>query len=162
MLDGFTPEFTITTTLKVGVVYKLTAPELIETNIPHYFIVVAIEEDDNYLCMCTSQEGSTINYFYKSGKDLDTLANIEPSSTNGLTKRTYVDCNRYFILTKTELVDKCEKGRLKLAGDLDIEEYELIRYSIRQSKVNDIPKFLLVHPDETDGNDGPPEDDFDD
>ena len=56
------PEFVITSTLKVGVVYKIIAPELITTNEAHYFVVVAINNADNYLLLSTTQFYSKIKY----------------------------------------------------------------------------------------------------
>lgn len=38
------PDFVVKATLSVGVVFKIRAPELINTDIPHYFIVVGIED----------------------------------------------------------------------------------------------------------------------
>jgi hypothetical protein len=62
--------FFVNTTLKIGSIYKLTAPELIDTTIPHYFVVVAIDEDDNHLVLCTTQKDKKEEYFQKAGYDL--------------------------------------------------------------------------------------------
>lgn len=148
MMDGFTPEYTISQTLKVGVIYKLKAPDLINTDIPHHFIIAAIDDDDNYMCLCTSQEGRQLSYFIRNDLNFDTLANIEPNETNGLTKRTYVNCNDSYEISKLRLVEMCKSGTLSLTGNLSLDEYSIVRDSINRSETSDIPKMLLVHPDE--------------
>lgn len=87
----FPPELIISSTLCVGVVYKFSAPELIDTTIPHYFIVVAIDDNDNYLVLCTTQLNQKLNYFQRMGYDPNTLAYLTPTSENGLTDDTYVN-----------------------------------------------------------------------
>ena len=49
------PDFVISHTLKVGVVYKVVVPELIVTSKPHFFVVVAIHGDSNFLVLSTTQ-----------------------------------------------------------------------------------------------------------
>ena len=137
----------IEATLKVGVVYKFDAPELIDTKIPHYFIVVAIENDDNYMVLCTTQLDAKLAYFKKKGYDPNTLALILPTSTNGLTDKTYVNCNDYHTISKDELIKKVEFNKFEPAGNLSKAEYEKIKFAIDLSYVNDLPLFLLKYPD---------------
>ncbi|WP_299673485.1 hypothetical protein [uncultured Tenacibaculum sp.] len=139
------PDFVITSTLKVGVVYKIEAPELIQTEEPHYFTVVAIAESDNFLVLSTTQLHKKINYLQKKGYDLDTLAHITPTENNGLTQDSYFNCNEYYTLTKDELIDKVKENKLNIAGTFNKEEYSTLVNSITLSEVNDIPKFLLKY-----------------
>ena len=134
-------------TLKVGVVYKFDAPELINTTVPHYFIVVAIENENNYMVLCTTQLDSKQAYFAKKGYDFNTLAFILPTETNGLKVKTYVNCNDYHTISKEELIKKVESKNFKLTGHLSREEYDKIKFAIDLSHVNDLPTFLLEYPE---------------
>jgi hypothetical protein len=137
------PDFVISSTLKVGVVYKIKAPELINTKEPHFFVVVAINNDENFLIISTTQLQNKIDYLTKRGLDLNTLAYIQPKGSNGLTKDSYFNCNDYFTLSKQELVEKVKEDKLTIAGNFNEDEYNLLLNSIDLSEVNDIPKFLL-------------------
>lgn len=139
------PDYYITSTLKVGVVYKLEAPELINTKTPHYFIVVAVEDSNNYLCICTTQLQKKIAHITHTGGDLNTIAYLEPNSENGLTEKTYVNCNDYYEVSKDDLINKVEQGKLNYKGMLSKEEYQKIKDSINLSETNDIPKYLLIY-----------------
>lgn len=141
----FPPKFVISSTLKVGVVYKMVAPELINTDIPHYFVVVAVHENENYMLLSTTQLQNKINYFNNVGYDLDTLAYLESNSTNGLTEDSYFDCNQYYTITKDKLEDKVSKEFLKISGNISQEEYEKLLKAIDLSNINDIPLFLLKY-----------------
>lgn len=138
-------DFVILSTLKVGVIYRLEAPELIETTEPHYFVVVAISDSDNYLLMSTTQLDNKIAYLRKRGYDLDTLRMITPNRNNGLKKASYFNCNEYHTISKNKLVEKVKQGKLKLIGNFSKEEYDDIVISINKSDVNDIPKHLLKY-----------------
>ncbi len=141
----FPPEFVLSKSLKVGVVYKMKAPELIETSIWHYFVVVAQCDDDSYLIVSTTQLENRMEYLNKRGYDLDTLAYISPNSDNGLTKDSYFDCNSYHTLSKDNLISKIEESELCIEGQFSEEEYSKIIDAIKLSTVNDIPRFLLKY-----------------
>lgn len=141
-------DFVITSTLKVGAVYKIEAPELITTSEPHYFVVVAINDNDNYMLMSTTQYQNRLNYIQKQGFDLDTLRRIEPNEHNGLIKDSFFDCNKYYTITKEELIKKVDDKKLKCVGNFSLEEYQDLVYSIELSEVNDIPKYLLKYENE--------------
>lgn len=141
-------DLVITSTLKVGVVYKIEAPELIITSEPHYFVVVAINDGDNYMLMSTTQYKSRLNYIQKKGYDLDTLRRIEPNEHNGLIKDSFFDCNKCYPITKEELIKKVDDKKLKYVGNFSLEEYQDLVSSIELSEVNDIPKYLLKYENE--------------
>lgn len=142
------PKIVIEVTLKVGVVYKFDAPELINTDIPHYFIVVGIENDNNYMVLCTTQLDAKLAYFTNKRYDPNTLAFILPTTSNGLKVKTYVNCNDYHTISKSELIKKVELNKFQLIGNLSKEEYEKIKFAIDLSYVNDIPTFLLQYPED--------------
>jgi len=141
----FPPEFVLAKSLKIGVVYKMRAPELIETSIWHYFVVVAQCDDDSYLIVSTTKFQNRMDYLKKRGYDLDTLAYISPNSDNGLTEDSYFDCNSYHTLSKNKLISKIEESELRIEGQFSEEEYNKIIKAIKLSTVNDIPKFLLKY-----------------
>ncbi len=141
------PNFVIENTLQVGVVYKLAAPELIETDKPHYFVVVATDDMDNYLVVCTSQLENKLRYLKRAGLDERTLAYLAPNDVNGLTKDTYLNCNEYFIVSRQKLVRKLTEGHLDFTGNVSSDEYEEIKYSIIESPINDIPEEVLIYPE---------------
>lgn len=141
-------EFVITSTLKVGVVYKMVAPELITTEEPHYFVVVAISGSNNYMLISTTQYQNRLSYIQKKGYDEDTLRRIEPNEDNGLTKDSFFDCNKNYIITKESLIQKVRDGKLNFVGNFSLQEYQDLVSSIELSEVNDIPKKILKYGDE--------------
>ena len=110
-------DLTISLTLKVGVVYKMEASELIGTKDPHYFVVVAINDSNNYLLMSTTQMENRVTYLQ----------------------------NEYYTISKNNLIDKLKNKKLELSGNFSEEEYNLLVESINKSEKNDIPKFLLKY-----------------
>ena len=141
----FSPENVISSTLSIGAVYKLTAPELISTTTPHYFIVVAIENDDNYLVLCTTQLNSKLNYLQRNGLDTNTLVYLVPSTDNGLTDDTYINCNDYYHISKSSLISKVQSGMLSITGKVFEDEYYQIASAIKLSHTNDLPDYLLIY-----------------
>lgn len=142
---NLSPQFIIDSTLKVGVIYKFNAKELIDTVVPHHFIVIAIENENNYLAVCTTQLNAKLEYFKKKGLDVNTLAHISPNLTNGLDRDTYVNCNDYHTISQNQLIEKIITKEFQLTGDLSSEEYEKIVKAIKLSHTNDIPAFLLKY-----------------
>lgn len=140
-----TPKFVIDATLHIGAIYKFVAPELISTTVPHYFIVIAIENQTNYLSVCTTQLDNKLNHLTRMGANLNTLAYIRPNAGNGLTADTYINCNDYHTITKDELINKVQSKNLQPIGRLSEEEYSIIVNSISLSHTNDIPTFLLKY-----------------
>ncbi len=136
----------IRNTCKIGAVYKIKAPKLIETNVPHYFVVIAIDEEEtNYLLLSTTQLRNKIDYFKNKGYDLNTLAHITPAIDNGFTQSSYFNCNEYFLIEKGQLVKKLEQQQLSYEGRINEIEYGDLLKAIQLSKVNDIPPFLLKY-----------------
>ena len=136
------PSIIISSTLRPGCVYKMIAPELIETEVPHYFVVVACHEDNNYMLMSTTQIMSKYNY-YKGKEDMDTIANILPTASNGLTKSSFFDCNQHYEITKSQLEIKILKQELIPSGNLSNEEFQILLKSMSLSNTLDIPKFII-------------------
>lgn len=142
------PDFVIDSTLCVGTIYRLVAPELISTKIPHYFIVVAIDGLDNYLVLCTSQGENKESYFLRNKLEFSGLIYIKPDSENGLTAKTYVNCNDNYYINKPTLINKLQKGLLTHVGNISLNHYLQIKDGIINSYTNDLPHDLLIHPEE--------------
>ena len=141
-------EFVIKNTLFVGTVYKLEAPELIGTKQPHYFIVVAIDGTDNFLVLCTTQFAKKKEHFDHCNLDYSGLVPIKPDSSNGLTDERWVNCNDYYPITKSTLVNKLENGILNYTGKISLNHYLQIKTGILESHINDLPEYLLIHPED--------------
>ncbi len=144
------PDYVIESTLKIGTVYKFTAPELIETEIPHYFIIIAIDGDNNYLVLCTTNKEGKEEYFINAGLDFTGLVYIKPDENNGLKDYTYVNCNDYHIISKSSLIFKFSEGILDYIGYISLNHYSQIRKGIKQSYISDLPHYLLKHPELSD------------
>ena len=142
------PDFVISSTLSVGTIYKFVAPELINTSIPHYFIVVAIDGSDNYLVLCTSQKENKEAYFKSRNLALSGLVFIKPDLSNGLTTETFVNCNAYYPISCSSLISKVRGGSLSYTGAISLNHYTQIKTGIINSHTNDLPHELLVHPAE--------------
>lgn len=142
------PRIVIEATLKVGAVYKFDAPEFITTSVPHYFIIVGIESENNYMAVCTTQLEAKLKHFKNMGYHEATLAYVSPNHHNGLTDKTYVNCNEYHYISKNDLITKVQSKKFEIKGNLSKDEFKSIKDAIVLSKVNDLPEFLLRHPDE--------------
>lgn len=140
------PQTYIEQTLKVGTVYKMAAPELIGTEIPHYFVIVGIDEEDNYSVLSTTQLDKKVAYFEKAGLDFCTLVHVSNSTQNGLTTDSYFNCNDPYPMSKDYLISKVNSGDIELSGEVSYADYEKIREGIKQSVLNDMPKDILIHP----------------
>jgi len=147
MVD-FPHDYVISSTLSIGTIYKFYAPELISCTVPHHFIVIAIEGVNNYLVLCTSQKESRERHFNNTNLDLTGLVYIKPDLNNGLTKDTFVDCNQYYAISIDSLKSKLESGNLSITGTISVNHYAQIRLGITTSHINDLPHYLLVHPEE--------------
>ena len=143
-----TPQEILDSTFQVGAIYKFTAPEIIGNDIPHYFVFVGIENPDNYMVICTTQLHNKIKQFKRMNYAIETLARIHPNAGNGLTDDTYVNCNEYHPINKSQLLAKIGSSKFEVTGTLTKEEFEAIKTSINLSYTNDLPKYLIVHPDE--------------
>lgn len=142
------PELVLAKTLAIGSIYKLVAPELINTSIPHYFIVVSILDDDNYMVLSTTKGDKKEKLFNSRGFDLEGLVFIRPDAKNNLPTNSFIDCNYNFEITKQELIEKLRLGKLKFIGNISYNHYDQIRTGIINSHINDLPSELLIHPED--------------
>ncbi|HEY9082881.1 MAG TPA: hypothetical protein VIN73_06075 [Vicingaceae bacterium] len=143
------PEYILSTTLKVGIVYKFSAEEYINSDIPHFFIVVAIDDDEIYTVNSTSQKNNKIKFFDKKGLDYSGLVFIKPDTDNGFTHDdNCVNCNDYYSFSKQSLLTKINSNNFEIAGTISYNHFDQIRNGICSSHINDLPCDMLIHPDD--------------
>jgi hypothetical protein len=147
------PEYVINQTLSVGRIYKLYAPEIVNITIPHYFIVVAIDGDDNYMLVGTTKREKKEKHFENMGLDLSGLVCISSDSQNCLPEETWVNCNDHYHITKDDLVKKVELKSFEITGEVSLDHYFQLRAGIIGNDNNDLPEYLLVHPLEDENGD---------
>ncbi|MBB1644952.1 hypothetical protein [Sphingobacterium sp. UME9] len=135
--------YVINSTLEVGRIYKFSAPELIEIEEPHFYIVIAIVGDNNYALISTTQLNKRIQYVESRGISKETICYIEPNDGNELTKDSYLDCNSYFELPNYYLESKVKEGVLEIKGIISDDDFEKIKYSISRSPLFDLPLDLV-------------------
>ena len=140
----FPPAFILNSSLEVGRIYYISAPELIDIHESHYFVVIAILEDQTYLLVSTTQLNKRISFLQRRNIPEDTLCYIAPSEENMLTKDSYLDCNKYFEVKNEFLMEKIEKRLLETKGVISDEDFEKIRRSIEQSPLFDLPIDMIV------------------
>lgn len=135
----------ISKTIEVGTVLYFKDSKLLNTDEPHYFIVVAKDGSENFLIVSTTQYQTILNHLTRSGIDLNTMTCIEPNVSNGLKQRSYFNCNNSFEINDKTIAHKADYENLKLKGRLSEDEYQLLKESILLSKTSDIPKSLLKY-----------------
>lgn len=148
-MSSITSEEYVRGNLEVGAIALIEDEELIETDYPHPFVVVAIVDEDLFLINSTTQRETKERHFENFGFDFVTLVHIDPSpKRTGLTRSSYFDCNEYHPVTVWDLVSLRTMGKFSWLGKLSYSEYEKIRTGIMQSTTNDIPYDLLIHPED--------------
>ncbi len=140
--------YVIGQTLVVGRIYRISAPELIETKTPHFFIVVAIDGNDIYLVKGTSQKEMKEALYERNGFDLVSLVCVKDDGKNQLKTETYINCHDYYYVTRDQLIKKVDDSKLDLFGEISYDQFCQIRTGIEKSPINDLPISLLVHPDD--------------
>ena len=95
--------------LKLAQSINSKAPEIIKTNIPHYFVIVAIDEDDIHSVLCTTKREKKEEYFRNAKLDLIGLVYIKNDTNNGLSEESWVNCNDTYPISREDLVRKKKK-----------------------------------------------------
>lgn len=144
----FSPEYVINQYCKNGSVFRMTAPDLIGTSIPHFFIIMAIDGEDNFFVICTTKVHNREKYFKLNRIDSSCLVPIENDDQNGLTALSWVDCTRSFRFNRDNLVNKLKNEEIEYRGEISYNHYDQIRQGIHNNDISDIPKFLLNHPED--------------
>jgi|GEM_PF-981605 len=128
--------YRINSTFKIGTIYRISAPELIEVEVPHYFIVIAkSSSNEGFLVVTTSKLDTLINHFQKARISNETISMIRPSDENNLTKDSYINCNTLHKVDECFLINKMKKNKLTIHGYLTNAEIIQIKNAISKSKL---------------------------
>ncbi|MBT9548479.1 MAG: hypothetical protein IV090_24005 [Candidatus Sericytochromatia bacterium] len=116
------PRIQILATLKSGSVYYFEeeSPQFSSSE-PHYYVVVNHDpqtEELLILVCATSQIEKRRERIQALGYPEETLVFVSPQDYPLFTKNTVFDCNTAFEKTVQALVDKCERGKLRVCTEL--------------------------------------------
>lgn len=141
------PSDFIDQSLTIGRIYYIDAPEF-GIDDPHFYIVIARDEDINYFVVCTTKIEAVVKRYQKMGYNMNTIVELTPDRHNLLREISYVDCNQKFEETTDKLILKRSNGRLTQRGVISYEQYNKLRDAIKLSDYFDLPHDMLVHPDD--------------
>jgi len=112
--------------------------EALNTDEPHYFILVEIEAKVIHLVVCTSKYEKIKRRIEVTGQDPSTLVWVKPSAENKLTKDSYVDCNNVFSHYTLEAAEeKLMSKTLEYRGEIsDSEFYQIMNGIISSGNVD--------------------------
>ncbi|RZJ83364.1 MAG: hypothetical protein EOO20_22935, partial [Chryseobacterium sp.] len=92
----------------------------LNTDDPHYFLIVEIDGKLAHLVVCTSKFEKRVKHLEMTGGSAETLVWIKPTADNALKKDSFVDCNNVFSdYTIDKLVDLFSAKKLKLSGHVN-------------------------------------------
>lgn len=124
--------------------YKFSS-EALNTDEPHYFLIVEIEGKLFHMVVCTSQFEKKKKYLAYAGIDESTLVWVKPGGDNGLTKDSFVNCNTVFShYTIDDLETKLLAGALTFEGHISDSEYYQVMNGIINSPTVDKGVITIV------------------
>lgn len=110
-------------TLKVGVVYYYENPEIKNSDEPHYHIVLFKDKNKTIVLACSTTKTKKRELFVKRRNlPKETLVMITPSSKNGFTQESVVDCNSLFEQNEDFLAKIYNEKYIKHKGEIE-EDY---------------------------------------
>jgi hypothetical protein len=126
-------DFQIKLTLKPGAVYNFPEPSFSSSE-PHYFVVLNHNPlSDKFLALvCGSSRIEKVKR-RRHNCPLSTLVEISPAQYSGFPRHTIIDCNEVHEYTTGNLINKVEKGDLKLKPVLDSELIVALRSAVCDS-----------------------------
>lgn len=130
-------QIAIAVSLEQGAVYLFTE-ESFNTTTPHFFIILnKTPKEDPFLIMtcATSQVEKRYEWAKKNRLSLDTIVALDKNNYKFLSKDTVVDCNYLLQRTKEILMDKYDKGNLKLKGKITQQDLTRIIEGVNKSKL---------------------------
>lgn len=117
-----TPEQIIAYTLKPGAVYKYSDKEVINTDVPHYFILINNDPLNEPLLLLTcvsSKVKQSKKRVLRRGQALNTLVELLEKDYEFLKEDSIIDCNFKVIKSKDQLIDKCRSGKFIVEKEID-------------------------------------------
>jgi len=125
---------TFGTTIERGKIYYFKSKNLIATDQPHYFIVIATPSDDLLIFSCCTTQFKKRALFIKLNKiSQSTLVWIKPNCENKLPEDSYVDCNNYFKYSKQDIIQMYESDQIEFIGYILESKLEEIRQGFQDS-----------------------------
>jgi hypothetical protein len=142
------PHSRISETIETGSVYYFKEEELSSTE-PHYFIVLNKNPrtEEFLMLVCASSQVEKRKRIAKYLRFPEsTLVVVSPSEYSRFTKDSVVDCNRIFEKTIQSLIEKLEKGQLKLCETLMPKEViqKLISGALASNQVSEKVRKMLL------------------
>lgn len=115
-------------------IFYFACPEL-NTDIPHYFILVTSQPEHIIVLSCCTSQFETVRKLIEVRKlPYETLVYIKSSEPdNPFTKDTYINCNEYFPFTIDEFYDMYTDEEITIIGDLPEVYFEQIILGFKNS-----------------------------
>lgn len=109
---------TFLTSIEIGKIYYFEYSRL-SSDKPHYFILIALKSEEIFIfSVCTTQFDKRIEFIEKRNIPKSTLVYIKSNDENGLNKESLVDCNNCHLISKDEIKEKYENGKIKFKGNI--------------------------------------------
>jgi hypothetical protein len=123
----------LSSTVNIKEVFFFGIPQVANSS-PHFFVCIKKSENEILIfTCCTTQFQKREQYVMNAGLSGDTLVEIEPTSQNGLKKRTLVDCNKYFPITVEDFKKLVDTKKAEYRGEVSGEIYNKILTGIHAS-----------------------------
>lgn len=139
------PALLITSVFEPKGLYYFSSEHL-NTDDPHYFVMVVIDERLFHMVVCTKQYDKKVKYIEYSGNDPATLVWVKPDARlNGLKLDSYINCNDVFSDYTLEILEeKLKSGALKFRGHIsDAEFYNVLNGILISTLVDNHIKILV-------------------
>ncbi len=139
------PAVLVTSVFEPKGLYYFTSEHL-NTDDPHYFVMVIIDGQLLHMVVCTKQYEKKVKYIEYSGNDPATLVWIKPDAKlNELKLNSYINCNEVFSDYTLEILeDKLKSSALKFRGHIsDAEFYNVLNGILMSTLVDDHIKILV-------------------
>jgi hypothetical protein len=114
-------------------IYKFSSNK-ISTPIAHFFVCVICIDEDIILVCCTSDKNDKNKRLIEIRNLHQTLVYVEPDEDkNGLSKDTWINCNKYFAYSFDEFAQMYDSNQIKVVGEVTEAEMEQIRLGLLAS-----------------------------
>ncbi len=121
-------------TIQPGKIYYFKSEQLTHTSEPHYFIAIAMPNDDIVIfSVLTSQFEKRKRFIELNNFPFSTLVWIKPDDENELKKNSYVDCNTVFKYSKEKLIQMYKENEITFIGHVLDSKFEEIKQGILDS-----------------------------
>jgi len=128
------PEVKIKAVLKPGAVFYFEE-ESLKSDEPHYFVVLNQNPsvDVILLMVVSSSQIPKVYLRNQNNNPSETLIEVSPTEYPDFTKNSIFDCNKVFLKTVDELIDKVKTNKLKLKSNISSELLDRLRNAVLAS-----------------------------